>query len=50
MRDDGVHFSPQGAAFVDNWLAPQIKQIADGTDPEPDENTVQYDPRHLRAE
>ena len=50
VRDDGVHFSPQGAAFVDNWLAPQIKQIADGTDPEPDENTVQYDPRHLRAE
>jgi hypothetical protein len=50
VRDDGVHFSPQGATFVDNWLAPQIKQIADGTDPEPDENTVQYDARHLRAE
>ncbi len=49
VRDDGVHFSQQGATFVANWLDPQIKQIADGTDPEPDENTVQYDPRHLRA-
>ena len=27
MRDDGLHFSPQGSTIVANWLAPQLVQI-----------------------
>ncbi len=27
MRDDGLHFTPQGSTVVANWLAPQLVQI-----------------------
>ncbi len=50
VRGDGVHFTLDGAELVAKWLAPQLREIAAGTDPEPQANTVQYDPRHLRAE
>ena len=30
IRSDGVHFSPEGAAVVARWLAPQIKDIVAG--------------------
>ena len=39
LRDDGVHFTPEGADFVARWLAPQIiaavpegRQPASGVD------------------
>ncbi len=37
MRDDGLHFTPQGSTVVANWLAPQLLQIVragrGGTEP-----------------
>ena len=50
VRGDGVHFTHDGSVMVAKWLAPQLREIAAGTDPEPEANTVQYDRRHLRAE
>ena len=29
LQSDGVHFSPEGAAIVWRWLAPQLVEIAD---------------------
>ncbi|MFI5053280.1 MAG: acyltransferase family protein, partial [Acidimicrobiia bacterium] len=48
IRDDGVHFSHDGAVMVDQWLAPQLTAIADGK-PDPQASTVQYDSRGLWA-
>ena len=50
IRGDGVHFTTEGAVYVDRWLAPQLVAVAQGKDPEPSENTVRYDSRHVRAE
>ncbi len=50
IRDDGVHFTEAGAEIVDRWLAPQIKAVASGKDPDPSANEVHYDPRKLRKE
>ena len=49
LRDDGVHFTVEGASMVSEWLMPQLEQIAqrpavDGTD-----GVEHYDPRKLRA-
>jgi hypothetical protein len=50
IRGDGVHFTMEGAVMVDRWLAPQLVAVGQGQDPDPTENSVQYDPRHLRRE
>ena len=47
IRGDGVHFTSEGAVYVDRWLAPQLVAVAQGKDPDPSENTVHYDSRHL---
>jgi len=31
MREDGLHFSPQGSSVVARWLAPQLVDIARGS-------------------
>ena len=50
VRDDGVHFTRDGAVMVDKWLVPQLDAVLKGGDPDPSANTEQYDPRKLRAE
>ena len=49
VRGDGVHFTQEGAAWVDKWLAPQIVEVAHGTRP-PGTEAPTYDTRGLRAE
>jgi hypothetical protein len=39
IRDDGVHFTRDGAAIVDQWLVPQLDEIGKGVDP-PDGGSV----------
>jgi hypothetical protein len=31
MREDGLHFTPQGSSVVARWLAPQLVDIARGS-------------------
>jgi hypothetical protein len=50
VRGDGVHFTTEGATWVDEWLAPQIVKVAHGVDPAPEVNTPDYDTRGTRAE
>jgi peptidoglycan/LPS O-acetylase OafA/YrhL len=33
LREDGVHFTPEGADLVAQWLAPQIVAVAEGRRP-----------------
>jgi hypothetical protein len=50
MRDDGVHFTHDGALIVDQWLVPQLQEIAQGFDPAAGTETERLDRRKLRAE
>ncbi len=49
IRDDGVHFSPDGQVVVANWLVPQLKEVAQGSDPDPTDNENKPDTRGLWA-
>jgi hypothetical protein len=35
IRGDGVHFNKEGQLLVANWLTPQLKEVAQGVDPDP---------------
>jgi peptidoglycan/LPS O-acetylase OafA/YrhL len=49
IRDDGVHFTLEGATYVSEWLAPQLEQVAQ-LPAAPDPATIDhFDPRHVRA-
>jgi peptidoglycan/LPS O-acetylase OafA/YrhL len=49
IRDDGVHFTIEGATYVSEWLAPQLERVAQ-LPIAPDPSTVErFDPRHVRA-
>jgi hypothetical protein len=49
VRGDGVHFTQEGAAWVDEWLAPQIVEVAHGIAP-PATEGPKHDARGTRAE
>jgi lysophospholipase L1-like esterase len=49
IRDDGVHFTPDGATYVSRWLAPQLETIAQQPATLPSSDLERFDPRHLRA-
>jgi len=49
VRGDGVHFTHDGAIMVDNWLIPQLQDVAKGAGAEVGAATEQYDSRHLIA-
>ncbi|HEY7106090.1 MAG TPA: acyltransferase family protein [Acidimicrobiia bacterium] len=49
IRDDGVHFTLEGATYVSEWLAPQLERVAQ-LPATPDPSTIEhFDPRHVRA-
>ena len=50
VRGDGVHFTHDGAIMVDNWLIPQLQDVASGHIADVGAPSEQYDPRHLRAQ
>jgi lysophospholipase L1-like esterase len=49
IRGDGVHFNADGQVLVANWLTPQLKEVAQGIDPDPADNENKSDPRGLWA-
>jgi peptidoglycan/LPS O-acetylase OafA/YrhL len=49
IRGDGVHFTDAGAAMVAQWLAPQLREVAAGVDPDPADDTSKPDSRGLWA-
>jgi peptidoglycan/LPS O-acetylase OafA/YrhL len=49
VRDDGVHFTRDGAVMVDTWLVPQLEAVTTGG-ADATTSTEPYDPRKLRAE
>jgi peptidoglycan/LPS O-acetylase OafA/YrhL len=55
VRDDGVHFTHDGAVMIDSWLVPQIQAVASGAGTGGAEggaattSTEQYDRRKLQA-
>jgi peptidoglycan/LPS O-acetylase OafA/YrhL len=48
IRDDGVHFTPEGATYVARWLAPQLEAVAQ-LPATPASQIERFDPRKLRA-
>ncbi|MDQ1430653.1 MAG: hypothetical protein QOF40_1255, partial [Actinomycetota bacterium] len=50
IRGDGVHFTGDGQVMVDNWLAPQLRDVANGGGAGPDANVEHYDRGKIRAE
>jgi lysophospholipase L1-like esterase len=45
IRDDGVHFTIEGAAYVSKWLAPQLRAIGLEHPRDELERRVRYDDR-----
>jgi peptidoglycan/LPS O-acetylase OafA/YrhL len=41
IRGDGVHFTGAGQQIIANWLIPQLKEVAQGGDPDPADNEAQ---------
>ncbi len=37
IRGDGVHFTHDGAILVDQWLVPQLEEVAKGVAPDANE-------------
>ncbi len=50
IRDDGVHFTADGAAYVARWLAPQLEALAQLPATPATSDVEHFDPRHLRRD
>jgi hypothetical protein len=49
IRGDGVHFTAAGSLMVATWLAPQLKEVVAGGDPDPTDDADRPDSRGLWA-
>ncbi len=47
VRDDGVHFTLDGAIWVSKWLAPQLEAVAQLPTAAETGPVERFDPRHL---
>ena len=47
IRDDGVHFTFDGAVYVSKWLVPQLEQVAKLPTSAESAPVEEFDPRHL---
>jgi peptidoglycan/LPS O-acetylase OafA/YrhL len=49
IRDDGVHFTADGATYVSRWLAPQLEAVAQLPATPASIEFEHFDPRHVWA-